>query len=113
MKCFFSILFLLGAANVFAGCDSNGCVGTPKELFSNYYLTGWGDGRVFFQVKEGRDQLDCTLVEGNYLTLKASHPLFKEIYSTVLAAATTDSKVLLRIKNGSDICEVSYLRLFL
>lgn len=106
------VFFIFFSGRIFAGCDSNGCVGTPKELFSNYYLSGWDDGRVFFQLVLDKDKLDCDLVEGSYLTLRSGHPLFKEIYSSVLLASAADRKILLRIKNGSDICEISYVRFY-
>ncbi|WP_394201657.1 hypothetical protein [Marinagarivorans algicola] len=98
-----------------AGCTAQGCTGKPSELFSNYYLTGSEDGRIFFHMRDDVDKqkMNCTLVEGAYATLMSTHPLFKEIYSSLLSASAMDRAVYIRVKGGSSKCEIAYVRLYM
>lgn len=43
------------------------------------------------------------------MTLMSSHPLFEEIYSTLLAASAMDRNIYVRIKNQSSVCEITYV----
>lgn len=116
MKYFFCILGFVFSFNVYsASCDKNGCTGKPRELFSNYYLTGWEDGRVYFHLKDNisKQFLDCNLAEGAYMTLMSSHPIFKEIYSSMLSASAMDRQLFVRIKNKTNNCEISYIRIYM
>ena len=98
-----------------AGCASNGCTGTPSELFTNFYVTGHTDGRVFLHLKENvaKQNLDCSLAEGAYMSVLATHPLFKEIYSSLLSASALNRKIYVRIINRSVGCEVAYIRFYM
>ena len=113
MKFIVLIVLILSSIHSFANCTKNACSGVGKEVLLSIYPTGWSDGRVYIQGPSDRSNLDCTLEEGNYMTLMSTHPLFKEIYSTVLTAISTQKPLTIRIKNGSANCEVSYVRMFL
>jgi hypothetical protein len=110
------ILLMISLSTVAAGsCGSTGCTGTPKELFVAYYNTAYTDGRVFLHLKDdiNKQNINCPLAEGSYITLKKSHPLFKEIYSSLLSALAMDNKVHVRIKTGTSGCEVLYTRIYI
>lgn len=96
-----------------ADCNANGCTGPANKIFDRYYLTAMQDGQVYLKIKMDSTPLDCTLKEGSYMTIMSSHPLFKEIYSTLLSASLTDKSMYVRIKNGSSDCEVSYIMYYL
>lgn len=89
-----------------AGCTSTGCTSTIKRI----YLTGRSPAQVLIQPSENLNgRVDCTPVETKYLTLHASHPLFKEIYSTLLASHIANEEVWLRVASGSNDCRIVYL----
>lgn len=100
-------LFFAGSA--YAGCDANGCTATPSDPLKRIYLTSISDGQIYIEPPSGKENLDCTLRENQYLTLRSSHPLFKETYSALLAGATANNRIYMRIKNGSAICEIAYV----
>ncbi len=103
-------VFFVG--NAYAGCDANGCVTSATDPMKRIYLTGMSDGQVYIEPPSGKENLDCTLRENIYLTLKSAHPLFKETYSALLAGATAEKKMYIRIKNGSANCEVAYVMVY-
>lgn len=106
-------LCLIGLSKVAsAGCTANGCEYNATDKLSNIYLTSYADGRIFLPVTVGSSSLDCTPPEGGFLTLKSTHPLFKEMYSTILFAIASNKKLYVRIVNGSPICEVGYVRVY-
>jgi hypothetical protein len=106
---------LTGATAFSATCDTNGCSGTPQELFDNYYLTSIDDGQIYLNLRSdvNKNNLDCSLAEGNYLKILSTHPLFEEIYSSLLAASAMDRKLMFRIENGSAGCNVLYVRFYM
>lgn len=115
VKIVFAVFLMsLSVSAVSLSCSNISCSGLPDELFSNYYLSGEENGKVFLQVKGGvpSQNLDCSLAEGVYITLKSAHPLFKEIYSTLLSASAIGSKVYIRVKTGTQDCEVAYIRFY-
>ncbi|PHQ83227.1 MAG: hypothetical protein COB58_09295 [Thalassobium sp.] len=115
-KFLFACIFMLSSAAAFsATCDANGCSGTPQELFDNYYLTSIEDGQIYLGLRGdvNRNNLDCSLAEGNYLKILSTHPLFEEIYSSLLTASAMDRKIMLRIENGSVGCNVLYVRFYM
>lgn len=107
----FPMLFSLAA---YASCNATGCSGVGDQVIRSVYVTGLADGRVFLQAPESsRGNLNCTLVEGHYMTLRASHPLFKEAYAAILTGLSAGNRLHVRINAGSPICEVSYVRMFM
>lgn len=100
-------LFFMG--NAYAGCDAIGCSTSPTDPIKRIYLTGISDGQVYIEPPSGKENLNCTLRENMYLTLKSTHPLFKETYSALLAGATAEKKMYIRIHSGSTNCEVAFV----
>ncbi len=101
-------LLCLSIALLFTGlvngeCAENGCNTTIKRL----YATGL-EGSVYIKITDSVEPLNCTPRETSYLTLKTTHPLFKEIYSMMLTATVSKSPVRVRMIDNSPICEVSY-----
>lgn len=95
----------------YASCTATGCEYTSADTLSNLYLSAV-DGRIYIPAASNSGALDCTMVEGKYVTLLPSHPLFKEIYSALLMGVASDKKIYLRINNGSPICQVAYARIY-
>lgn len=93
-----------------AGCDSRFCSGIQDEVIKSVYPTQ--GGKVYLEAPADKANLNCTLVEGYYMVLDPSHPLFKEIYSTVLTAMTAGKQFQVRIVENSSDCRVAYVRMW-
>ena len=111
IKFYICVISCFLSFNVFAACTTTNCSGIGKEVLLSIYPNA--SGNVYLQVGEGREKLDCNLVEGHFMVLKPSHILFDEIYSTILTGLASQKKLIVRIKNGSPICEVSYVRMYM
>ena len=57
------------------------------------------------------EELNCSLGEGKYITLKDTNLRFNEIYALLLSSAMADKTVRLRIEENSDDCELNYAML--
>lgn len=106
------LIFLFASVNIYASCTANGCTADQTDPIKMIYLTSISDGQVYIEAPSGKENLDCTLTEGRFMVLYSSHPLFKETYSTMLAAVLANKKLFIRIKNGSAKCEVAYVQYF-
>ena len=107
----FALALTLSSINVFAECAANACSGVGKDVLNSVYPNG--SGNIYLQAGTNKGALDCDLVEGQYMVLKSDHPLFEEAYSTILTALVSQKTLVVRIKNGSPICEVSYVRMYM
>jgi hypothetical protein len=101
----------LFSVNVFAACSAKACTGVGKDVLLSVYPNA--SGNIYLQAGQGRQNLDCNLVEGHYMVLKANHPVFEAAYSTILTALASNKKLTVRITTGSPICEVSYVRMYM
>jgi hypothetical protein len=97
--------------NVFSACSANSCSGVGKNALISVYPNS--SGNIYLQAGAGKENLDCKLIEGHYMVLKSDHPVFEAAYSTILTALSSQKSLTVRIKNGSPICEVSYVRMFM
>lgn len=91
-----------------AKCNSISCY---ESKITSMYITDWSDGVVFVETSDSADQLgnlDCIPKEGKYWRLSPTHPMFKEIYSALLAAHLSGKEVVLRKKNESE-CAIAYV----
>ena len=107
-------VFIIVAAlsfNAFSACTTTQCTGVGKGALLSVYPNS--SGNIYLQAGAGRENLDCNLVEGHYMVLKSVHPVFEAAYSTILTALASQKRLTVRIKNGSPICEVSYVRMFM
>ena len=87
-------------------CAGNFC---NRTTVTKLFPIGNNDPRVHVRPTDGGlNALACTAV-GQYLTLKASHPLFSEIYAALLDATIHNKDVTFRIVTGSPDCEISYI----
>jgi hypothetical protein len=107
------LITLFFSINVYATCGADSCTADQTDPIKRIYLTNLSDGQIYIEAPSGKENLDCTLAEGKFMVLTASHPLFKETYSTILAAVMANKKLLIRIRNGSTKCEVAYVQLYL
>ena len=93
--------------------DANPCSGLNCAMTTVprlYPASNVSNARVYVQPTDGgQASLDCTPISGVYLTLKASHPLFSEIYASLLEATIHDRTVTLRVKEDSADCEILYI----
>lgn len=104
---FLLIIFVSNVVN--AACNKDECVGKGNEVVTSLMVH---EGGVYVIPPEGsRNNLDCRL-DGHSMTLNHSHPYFKEVYSTILTAMATNNKLMVRIKNGSQGCQVAYARIY-
>lgn len=86
-------------------CASWGCTSTIEQLYTN------ANGLIYVSTPLDETKANCTVYAGSYFVLNPAAKNFSEVYSSLLAAYMSDSKVQLRIKEGSANCELSYVRL--
>ncbi len=86
-------------------CTSAGCISTIESLYTN------SSGLIYISTPLDETKANCTAYAGNYFVLNPESPNAKEIYSSLLAAYMSDSKIQLRINEGSPNCELAYVRL--
>jgi hypothetical protein len=103
-------LFFMGKAH--ASCNADSCEITSTDPMKRIYLTSIAEGQIYIEVPSGGGNLDCTLRENKFMTLKSSHPLFKETYSALLSGSMAGKRMSIRIKNGSDSCEIAYVMVY-
>jgi hypothetical protein len=100
-------LLALTSSIATAGCNVERCTGVGTEAFTSLYLTE--DGRVLIGAPAERTNLNCTLVEGVYMTLRPDHGNFKQVYATLLFAMQSGNTVNIRISTGTSDCKVNYV----
>lgn len=99
------------AANAYASCGSNACVGVGDEVLLSVYTNS--NGNVYLEIPpQYKGALNCTLVEGVYATLSKDTVLFKEMYASVIYATGAGRKIMVRIAEGSANCQVTYVRVW-
>lgn len=98
--------FFLMAETAAASCSAIGCDTQVRRL----YPSSLADGTVFVEpVDASSGIVNCTLRDNLFFSLKKTHPLFNQIYATLLTATVAKSNVRLRIKEGTPDCEISYV----
>lgn len=101
------LTFLLFASASWAGCNNIACYGVGKDVLTRTYLAS--SGNIYIGAPVGKENLKCDLFEGQYMTLKPAHPLFSEIYSTILTGIAAQKQLQIRIVENSPECEVMYV----
>lgn len=113
MRIFIIILSLVMSSLSFAdkppflGCNNVGCIGK----FGSIYLRDSGDVSIMKPDGINSSGLTCTL-EGDYFTLKRTHPSFNEIYSSILAAQLAQKTIYLRALPNTPNCEIKYVVIY-
>jgi hypothetical protein len=102
-----SVLFLCGfilvPLNAIAECSGNRCLGKIERI----YVRKAGDVRIGTNGDE--NQLDCEPASGVYILLEESAPRFKEIYASLLTAATAKKRLKIRVHDDGGECRVKYI----
>ena len=87
-------------------CSPDACVNvTIDDLYVNK------NGPIYLRTSGDESQLDCTLHSNVYIVLDSAANNFDAVYSLLLSAQIADRKVAVRIINGSNPCQVSYVRM--
>lgn len=96
------------ATNSFAtGCTNRGCTAPVRAI----YPSTSDSGRVFVELKNvDMASANCTPVEGMFYSLYKDHPMFEENMKLIQTAAITGKEIFLRIHEGSNVCEISYVK---
>lgn len=104
---FFALLALAISSDAFggAGCSKSGC----NALIEKLYIES--SGRVLIATAGDERAANCTPVSNIYLSLSPSHKGFDQIYSALLTYQALGKPVFLRITEGSNACNVSYVTL--
>lgn len=87
-----------------AGCASYGCSGKITSL----QVTTSGNIQIGTDGTE--TAMNCTPVAGAFAELDLSEAGGNAIYSALLTAQTTQKSILIRIVEGSDNCQVAYVK---
>lgn len=113
LKILFYVLTLsaIASTSAQAACNDKFCEGSANDVIRILYLSQGQNVWIEVPAADGVN-LNCNRVEGKFLSLKPSHGLFKEVYSTLLTAVSQNLKVRLRIVEGSSDCEISYVFLY-
>ena len=98
-----AIAIMALGSNLYAKCNAKTCYDKVERLFitanGNIYVATAGDER----------KLGCKLSYGKYMKLPANSPATKSIYSALLTSQTTGNKAMIRIKDGSNDCQILYV----
>ncbi len=86
-------------------CASWGCISTIENLYTNT------NGHIYVSTPLDETLANCTVYPGNYFVLMPDSQNAEKVYSSLLAAYMSNSKIQLRIIEGSPICELAYVKL--
>jgi hypothetical protein len=86
-------------------CASWGCISSIETLYTN------ADGVIYVGTPLDESLANCTPISNVYFSLNPSRQNAEKIYSSLLAAYMSGGKIQLRVKEGTNNCELSYVRL--
>jgi len=97
-----AIMALTVSAN--ASCTTTGCsnVGVERFLVAS-------NGNILISPAGGLAGVNCTPVLGYYVTIQATDPGAKAIYSYLLTAKTTKQNISFAVVKGSPTCDVAFV----
>ena len=90
-----------GAA--FADCSTTVCTGQIQRLYTD------SSGTLYIGMDGDESLLNCTSPAGQYITLTDDDQYHDRKYAMLLTAMSLGANVGLRIVDGSDNCELSYV----
>ena len=82
-----------------------GCISTIEEIYTN------ADVRIYIATPLDEKLANCSAISDAYFTINPSSGNAKKMYSSVLAAFMSNTKMQLRVKEGHPQCELIYVRL--
>lgn len=103
------IILIIVSTPASSQCFSSNCQGIGSDVIVSVYPNQTGN--IFLEGPVDRNALNCTLQEGRFMVLQPDHLLFREIYSTILTALSTQKELIVRIRELSKNCEVLYVRM--
>lgn len=98
---------LMIAPAIAGNCSSIGCTANVKEVYLN------NNGPIYIILNLTSTDIaavNCTLLAGTIFELSTSTSNYKEIYSTINAAAFTGRPVTLRINDDTNPCTIQYAK---
>lgn len=107
------IAALIGAAIPVAAnavCSAGNCEGVGEQVARSVLLSPSGD--IWLKAPADKAALNCKLFLGDGMVLRQDHPLFKESYALILTALATKKPWMVRILEGSPICEIDYVMMY-
>jgi len=106
MKKIIMSVLAMGALSTgaYAACTTSGCsdVGVERFLVSSI-------GNILVAPVGGLTGVNCTPVLGYYVTINATDPGAKSIYSYLLTAKTTGQNISFAVVDGSATCDVAFV----
>lgn len=106
-KLFVFFMFFSISMSSQAECEKWGCIGKITDIYTN------ADGVIYIGSEHDEKKANCKPISDVYFTLNPKSENAKEIYSSILSSYMSDKKIQLRIKEGSNQCELEYVRLSL
>ena len=105
MKKILTSILVLGVASTMAnaGCVTGWC--SDVEVTR---LLPTSDGNILVATSGDENALSCVSPGGEYATLSKDDAGQKNLYSLLLTAKTTKTKVMIRIVEGSAGCKVAF-----
>ncbi|RZF55977.1 hypothetical protein EXE30_04035 [Acinetobacter halotolerans] len=106
-KIYFLMLFMCFTNQAIAAdqCAAWGCISRIENLVIQ------DSGRILINTPLDQSIVNCKLYGNTYFVVSSGQPRYKELYSMLLSAYLTKTKVQLRIVEGSTNCEISYIRM--
>ena len=89
---------------VHAECAGNRCAGEIQQVLVQ--STIGSDGRVLVGTDGDESDLNCTPVQGRYVVLSPSQPLFREMYALLLEGLDDDHRAIVRLAPESTPCRI-------
>ena len=90
--------------DVQAECSGGLCTGRVDRLYTHS-----SGGVVYVGTNGTETALTCTPVQGSYLTLRPSQPLFTQLYDSLLKAVTFGKPVIIRLPTTPGPCNIIYV----
>lgn len=104
-KTILTLATLVGmTSSIYAGCTSDKC--TDVDI-TRMFMTSYGS--IVIGTSGDESKLNCTAPGNANVTLRNTDVGKNAIYSYLLTAKTTKSKVTIRIVEGSNGCDIGYV----
>ena len=104
------IICIIFTQSAFAGsCSDRGCTSRVKMM----YTAPYSEGKVSIELKDVNPaSANCNPASDIYYTLYKDNIMFDKIFDQISAAAIMGNEVFFRIVEGSDDCEIIYVKVW-